>query len=93
MSSILWIVIVGLVAGFIARMLAPGPNNPQGFILTCVLGVAGSFLATWIGQAIGHYDTSQGAGFITSTIGAVVLLFIWHRLVAAGVISDVGRKL
>ena len=44
MSGILWIVIVGLVAGFIARMLAPGPNNPQGFILTCILGVAGSFL-------------------------------------------------
>ncbi len=93
MSDILWIIIVGVVAGFIARMLAPGPNNPQGFILTCILGVAGSFLATWIGQAIGHYDTSQGAGFITSTIGAVVLLFIWHRLVAAGVISDPGRKL
>lgn len=93
MSGILWVIIVGIVAGFIARMLMPGPNNPQGFILTCILGIAGSFLATWIGQAIGHYDTSQGAGFITATIGAVVILFIWHRLVAAGVIPDPGRKL
>jgi uncharacterized membrane protein YeaQ/YmgE (transglycosylase-associated protein family) len=92
MGGILWIIIVGIVAGFIARMLMPGPNNPQGFILTCILGVAGSFLATWIGQAVGHYDTSQGAGFITSTIGAVVILFIWHRLVAHGVIPDPGRK-
>jgi len=93
MGGILWIVVVGIVAGFIARMLAPGPNNPQGFILTCILGVAGSFLATWVGQAIGHYDTSQGAGFITATIGAVVILFIWHRLVASRAIPDPGRKL
>jgi uncharacterized membrane protein YeaQ/YmgE (transglycosylase-associated protein family) len=92
MGGILWVIIVGIVAGFIARMLMPGPNNPQGFILTCILGIAGSFLATWVGQAIGHYDTSQGAGFITATIGAVVILFIWHRLVAAGVVPDPGRK-
>lgn len=94
MGGILWIVIIGLVAGFIARMLVPGPNNPQGFILTCILGVAGSFLATWIGQATGWYDAAQGqgAGFIAATIGAVVILFIWHRLVAAGVIPDPGRK-
>lgn len=94
MSGILWIIIVGIVAGFIARMLAPGPNNPQGFILTCILGVAGSFLATWVGQATGWYDAtqSQGAGFIAATIGAVVILFIWHRLVSAGVLPDPGRK-
>jgi uncharacterized membrane protein YeaQ/YmgE (transglycosylase-associated protein family) len=94
MSGILWIIVVGVVAGFIARMLSPGPNNPQGFILTCILGVAGAFLATWIGQAVGWYDASQGqgAGFITSTVGALIILFIWHRLVAHGVISDPGRK-
>ena len=91
MSGILWIIIVGIVAGFIARMLAPGPNNPQGFILTCILGIAGSFLATWIGQAIGHYNADQGAGFIMSTIGALVVLFIWNRLVASGVIRDYNR--
>jgi uncharacterized membrane protein YeaQ/YmgE (transglycosylase-associated protein family) len=94
MSGILWIIIVGIVAGFIARMLAPGSSNPQGFILTCILGIAGSFLATWIGQATGWYDATQGqgAGFIAATIGAVVILFIWHRLVSAGVLPDPGKK-
>jgi uncharacterized membrane protein YeaQ/YmgE (transglycosylase-associated protein family) len=88
----LWINVVGLVAGFIARLLAPGPNNPTGFILTCVLGIAGSFLATFIGQAVGWYRPDQGAGFITATIGAVVVLFIWHRLVAKGTIPDPGAQ-
>ena len=92
MSGILWIIIVGFIAGLIARFLSPGPNNPSGFILTTVLGIAGAFLATWVGQAIGHYSVDQGAGFITATIGAVVVLFIWNRLVASGVIPDPGRR-
>ena len=87
MSGLLWIILVGFVAGIIARMLLPGPNNPGGFILTVVLGIAGSFLATFIGQAIGWYRPGQGAGFIAATSGAVVVLFIWHRLVASGVIK------
>ena len=91
MSGILWVIIVGFVAGIIARLLSPGPNNPSGFILTTVLGIAGAFLATWIGQTIGHYGPDQGAGFITATIGALVVLFIWHRLVARGVIPDMNR--
>jgi len=89
-GGILWIIFVGFVAGIIARLLSPGPNNPSGFILTTVLGVAGAFLATFIGQAIGHYSPNQGAGFITATIGAVVVLFIWNRLVAARKIPDPG---
>ncbi|MCR6733947.1 MAG: GlsB/YeaQ/YmgE family stress response membrane protein [Afipia sp.] len=89
----LYVLFVGLVAGFIARLLSPGPNNPTGFILTIVLGIAGAFLATFIGQAIGHYDANQGAGFITATIGALVVLFIWNRLVARGVVSDPGNKI
>jgi uncharacterized membrane protein YeaQ/YmgE (transglycosylase-associated protein family) len=92
MSGILWIIIVGFIAGIIARLLSPGPNNPSGFILTTVLGIAGAFLATFIGQAIGHYGPDQGAGFITATIGALVVLFIWNRLVARHVISDPGSK-
>jgi uncharacterized membrane protein YeaQ/YmgE (transglycosylase-associated protein family) len=88
MSGILWIIIVGFVAGIIARLMSPGPNNPSGFILTTVLGIAGAFLATLLGQWIGHYGPNQGAGFITATIGALVVLFIWHRLVAAGTIRD-----
>jgi uncharacterized membrane protein YeaQ/YmgE (transglycosylase-associated protein family) len=88
----LYILIVGAVAGILARMISPGPNNPGGFILTIVLGIAGAFLATFVGQAIGHYGPDQGAGFITATIGALVVLFIWNRLVASRVISDIGNK-
>jgi uncharacterized membrane protein YeaQ/YmgE (transglycosylase-associated protein family) len=88
----LWILLIGFVAGIIARMLSPGPNNPSGFILTTVLGIAGAFLATFIGQQIGHYGPNQGAGFITATLGALVVLFIWNRLVARRVISDPGAR-
>jgi len=90
MGGIIWIIVVGFVAGIIARLLSPGPNNPSGFILTTVLGIIGAFLATFIGQAIGHYGPNQGAGFITATIGALVVLFIWNRLVAARKIPDPG---
>ncbi len=85
-----WILIVGIVAGLLARWLSPGPNNPQGILLTIVLGIAGAFLATFIGQMIGWYQPDQGAGFITATIGAVVVLFIWNRLVASGRLPDPG---
>jgi uncharacterized membrane protein YeaQ/YmgE (transglycosylase-associated protein family) len=88
----LYTLIVGLVAGILARLISPGPNKPSGFILTVVLGIAGAFLATFIGQAIGHYGPDQGAGFITATIGAAVVLFIWNRLVASRVIPDPGNK-
>ena len=91
MSGIIWIIIVGFIAGLIARFLSPGPNNPSGFILTTVLGIAGAFLATWIGQMFGHYSPDQGAGFIMATIGALVVLFIWNRLVASGVLKDFNR--
>jgi len=86
MGGILWIIVVGFVAGLIARMLLPGPKNPSGFIWTTVLGIIGAALATWVGQHFGHYSVDQGAGFITATIGAIVVLFIWHQLVARGVI-------
>lgn len=87
----LWIIIVGFVAGIIARLISPGPNDPKGFILTTVLGIAGAFLATFVGQTLGWYRPDQGAGFITATIGALVVLFIWNRLVASGRISDPGN--
>ncbi len=80
--GILWIVVIGFVAGIIARLLAPGPNKPSGFILTTVLGVAGAFVATFIGQAVGWYRPDQGAGFIAATVGAIVVLFIWNRIAA-----------
>jgi uncharacterized membrane protein YeaQ/YmgE (transglycosylase-associated protein family) len=90
--GILWIIVIGFVAGIIARLLSPGPNNPAGFILTTVIGVVGAFLATFIGQAIGWYRADQGAGFIGATVGAVIVLFVWNRLFAARVISDPGSR-
>jgi uncharacterized membrane protein YeaQ/YmgE (transglycosylase-associated protein family) len=88
--DVLWVLIVGLFAGIIARLISPGPNKPGGFILTIVLGVAGAFLATFIGQTIGWYRADQGAGFIAATLGALLVLFIWNRLVASGTIGDPG---
>jgi uncharacterized membrane protein YeaQ/YmgE (transglycosylase-associated protein family) len=88
--GILWIIIVGFVAGIIARLLSPGANDPKGFILTTVLGIVGAFLATFIGQSIGWYRIDQGAGFVAATVGALVVLFIWNRLVASGKIRDPG---
>jgi uncharacterized membrane protein YeaQ/YmgE (transglycosylase-associated protein family) len=88
--NILWIIVIGFIAGLIARWMAPGGNNPTGFILTTVLGIAGAFLATFLGQAIGWYRLDQGAGLIGATVGAVVVLFIWHRLVSTRTISDPG---
>jgi uncharacterized membrane protein YeaQ/YmgE (transglycosylase-associated protein family) len=88
--GIIWIIIIGLVAGVIARLVSPGPNHPSGFILTALLGIVGAFLATFIGQTIGWYRPDQGAGFIGATVGAVIVLFVWNRLVAARVISDSG---
>ena len=61
-----------------------------GFILTVVLGIAGAFLATFIGQTVGWYRADQGAGFIAATLGALLVLFIWNRLVASGTIGDPG---
>jgi uncharacterized membrane protein YeaQ/YmgE (transglycosylase-associated protein family) len=90
MWGIIYIIFVGFVAGMIAKWLSPGPNNPSGFILTVVLGIIGAALANFIGQSIGHYSPDQGAGFITATIGAIVILFIWNRLVAAGILG--GRS-
>lgn len=86
-STILWIIFIGFVAGVLARLLSPGPHNPQGFLLTTALGVAGAFLATWLGQLVGWYGPDQGARFIGATLGALALLFIWNRLVKHNVVG------
>jgi uncharacterized membrane protein YeaQ/YmgE (transglycosylase-associated protein family) len=70
--------IIGLVVGIIAKFLTPG-RDPGGFIITAIIGVVGSFLATWIGQALGWYQAGQSAGWIASIVGAIVLLLI-HRM-------------
>ena len=88
--SILWIIIIGFIAGVIARLLAPGPNNPTGFILTTVLGIVGAFVATFLGQAVGWYHPDESAGLIGATVGAVIVLFVWHQLVVSHTIGDPG---
>jgi uncharacterized membrane protein YeaQ/YmgE (transglycosylase-associated protein family) len=75
--SILWTIIIGFLAGVIAKFIMPGPNEPQGFILTTILGIIGAFVATWLGQALGWYGPNQGAGFIGAIVGAVVVLFVY----------------
>ena len=83
----IWTIIIGFVAGIVAKLIAPGPNNPSGFILTTILGIVGAFLATYIGQAIGWYRADEGAGFIGAIVGAVIVLAIWHFI--AGRRTDV----
>jgi uncharacterized membrane protein YeaQ/YmgE (transglycosylase-associated protein family) len=78
--SITWTIIIGFVAGIVAKFLMPGPNEPQGFVLTAILGIVGAFVATWLGQALGWYGPDQGAGFIGAIVGAVIVLAIWGMI-------------
>jgi uncharacterized membrane protein YeaQ/YmgE (transglycosylase-associated protein family) len=89
--NIIWIIVIGFIAGLIARAISPGPNDPKGFLLTTVLGIVGAFIATFVGQSIGWYRLDQGAGLIAATVGAVIILFIWNRLVAHRLIRDPGN--
>lgn len=86
----IWIVGIGLIAGLIARLLLPGPNNPTGFIVTVVLGIAGALFSTFIGQSIGWYRHDQGAGLLAATLGSITVLFIWNRLVNQRALNDPG---
>ena len=75
--GIVWTIIIGLVAGILAKFIVPGSNEPSGFILTAVLGIVGAFLATYLGRALGWYAPGEGAGLIGATIGAIIILVIW----------------
>lgn len=74
---LLWTLIIGLIIGAVAKLLMPG-RDPGGFIITMLLGIAGSFLGTFIGRALGMYGENQSAGFIMSVVGAIILLAIYH---------------
>ena len=78
--GILWTILIGFLAGLLARAILPG-KQPMGFILTTVLGIAGSLLATYLGQAMGWYTAGAGAGFIASIVGALVVLVIYGMVV------------
>ena len=78
--SIIWTIIIGFVAGVIAKFLMPGNKEPAGFVLTAILGIVGAFVATWLGQALGWYGPDQGAGLIGAVVGAVIVLAIWGMI-------------
>jgi len=78
--GILWTIIIGFVAGVIAKFVHPGPNEPAGFILTTILGIIGAFVATYLGQALGWYRPGEGAGLIGAVVGAVIILVIWSMV-------------
>jgi len=75
--SILWTIIIGFIAGVIAKFIMPGENEPTGFILTTILGIVGAFVATYMGQALGWYGPGQGAGLIGAVFGAVIVLLVY----------------
>jgi uncharacterized membrane protein YeaQ/YmgE (transglycosylase-associated protein family) len=78
---ILWTIIIGFVAGVIARFFHPGNKyEPKGFILTAVLGIVGAFVATYLGQAVGWYHAGESAGFIASIVGAIIVLIVWGMI-------------
>ena len=77
--GIIWTILIGFIVGLLAKMLTPG-RDPSGFFITVVIGIAGSLLATYGGQALGLYTAGQAAGFIGSLVGAIILLVIYHLI-------------
>ncbi|MEQ1902530.1 MAG: GlsB/YeaQ/YmgE family stress response membrane protein [Devosia sp.] len=75
--GILWTILIGFVAGVIAKFIMPGPNEPSGFILTTILGIVGAFGASYLGQALGWYAPGEGAGLIGAVVGAIIVLFVF----------------
>jgi uncharacterized membrane protein YeaQ/YmgE (transglycosylase-associated protein family) len=75
----LWVILIGLVVGALAKLIMPG-KDPGGIIITILIGIAGSLVGTWVGRAVGLYQEGQSAGFIVSLIGAIILLGIYHLI-------------
>lgn len=75
--GIIWTIIIGFLAGVIAKFIMPGPNEPSGFILTTILGIVGAFVATYLGQALGWYGPGQGAGLVGAVVGAIIVLLVY----------------
>ena len=78
--SILWTIIIGFIAGVVAKFIMPGPNEPSGFILTTILGIVGAFVATFLGQALGWYRPGEGAGLIGAIVGAIIVLLVYGMI-------------
>ena len=75
--GMIWTIIIGFIAGVIAKFIMPGDNEPSGFILTAVLGIVGAFVATYLGQALGWYAPGEGAGLVGAVVGAIIVLFVY----------------
>jgi uncharacterized membrane protein YeaQ/YmgE (transglycosylase-associated protein family) len=75
--GIVWTIVIGFIAGVIAKFVVPGNREPQGFVLTAILGIVGAILASYIGQALGWYAPGEGAGLIGATLGAIIILVVW----------------
>jgi uncharacterized membrane protein YeaQ/YmgE (transglycosylase-associated protein family) len=78
--GIIWTIIIGFIAGVIAKFVVPGRNEPGGFVLTTILGIVGAFVASYLGQALGWYNAGEGAGLIGAVVGAVIVLLVWGAL-------------
>lgn len=78
--GIVWTIIIGFVAGIIAKFIMPGDNEPSGFVMTTLLGIVGAFVASYLGQMFGWYGPGSGAGLIGAVIGAVIVLAIYGAL-------------
>jgi uncharacterized membrane protein YeaQ/YmgE (transglycosylase-associated protein family) len=78
--GIIWTIIIGFVAGVIAKFIMPGDNEPSGFILTTILGIIGAFVATFLGQALGWYRPGEGASLIGAVVGAIVVLLAYGAI-------------
>lgn len=78
--GIIWTILIGFVAGVIAKFIVPGPGGPSGFVLTTILGIVGAFLASYLGQALGWYAPGEGAGLIGAVVGAIIVLIVWGML-------------
>lgn len=89
--GLLWTIIIGFVAGVLAKLISPTPNEPRGFIVTTLLGIAGAFLASYLGQTIGWYRADESAGLIGAVVGAIIVLFIWN-LFDRGRVGEAPRR-
>ncbi|MEO7886707.1 MAG: GlsB/YeaQ/YmgE family stress response membrane protein [Polaromonas sp.] len=78
--SIIWTILIGFVVGIVAKFLMPG-RDPAGFIITVLIGIAGSFIATYLGRAMGWYQVGESAGFIAAVLGSIILLFGYRLIV------------
>jgi uncharacterized membrane protein YeaQ/YmgE (transglycosylase-associated protein family) len=75
--GIIWTIVIGFVAGVIAKFIMPGKNEPSGFVLTTILGIVGAIVASYLGRALGWYAPGEGAGLIGAVVGAIVILFVY----------------